>query len=217
MWIFLGITGALAAIITFIAMLRVYIIVKSDDQGELMLRYKILWKTFGEDPDPNDPVVKALKKATGIENLERVNVQKDIQRSGLQTAISQTVEILVALFKEVLNILQYCTATKFEVHALCTSEDAAEAAITYGETCALVYPLLGMLENALKKVRPRGKNIDIRCSFDGEKEPVRYNFTVYLRMRHVLAALWRVSLAEARRDIERERQNQARKPNTPSK
>ncbi len=215
MWIFLGIVGALAAIITFLATLRVYIIVKSDEKGELMLRYKILWKTFGEEPNPNDPIVKALKKATGIENLERANVQKDIKRSGLQSAVAQSVEILVALFKEVLNILKYCTATKFEVHILCTSEDAAAAAISYGETCALVYPVLGALENALRRVRK--KDIDIRCSFDGEKETAQYNFTVYLRMYNVLAALWRVSLAEVRRDLEKNRQAQARNSNTRSK
>ena len=42
MWIFLGIVAAIVLIITVILLLPVYIIVKSDEEGQLMLRYKFL-------------------------------------------------------------------------------------------------------------------------------------------------------------------------------
>ena len=66
MWIALGIVGFLAALITVILILPVKVIIKSDGNDELYLRYKFLGKTYGEDPDPNDPIILMLKKAGGV-------------------------------------------------------------------------------------------------------------------------------------------------------
>ena len=71
MWIFLGIVAFLALLITVILLLPVYVIIKTDKNGELIFRYKFLNKIYGEDPDPNNPVVKTLKKASGVSRLEK--------------------------------------------------------------------------------------------------------------------------------------------------
>ena len=57
MWIFLGILLFIATLITVILLLPVYIIIKSDENGELVLLYKFVGKTFGEEPDPKNPIV----------------------------------------------------------------------------------------------------------------------------------------------------------------
>ena len=62
MWIVLGIIGFLALLITVILLLPVKIILRNDDKEALILRYRFLGKTFGEDPNPDDPIVKAACK-----------------------------------------------------------------------------------------------------------------------------------------------------------
>ena len=71
MWIALGIIGFLAALITVILLLPVKVIIKNNENNELILRYKFLWKTFGERLDPNDPIIRTLKSLSGYERLER--------------------------------------------------------------------------------------------------------------------------------------------------
>ena len=58
MWIFLGIVAGLAAIVAIIWSLPVYVIIKSGEDGELILLYRFLGKWYGEDPDPNNPIIK---------------------------------------------------------------------------------------------------------------------------------------------------------------
>ena len=70
MWIFLGILAFIIILIIAILLLPVYVILRSDENGEVYLRYKILFKTFGEDPDPNNPIIKTLLDASGISELK---------------------------------------------------------------------------------------------------------------------------------------------------
>ena len=47
MWIFLGIIAFIILLITVILLLPVYVIIKTDETGEVIFRYKILFKTYG--------------------------------------------------------------------------------------------------------------------------------------------------------------------------
>ena len=62
MWIVLIVIACLALLITVICLLPVKVLLKNDAQNPLILRYKFLGKTFGENPDPNDPIIKTLKR-----------------------------------------------------------------------------------------------------------------------------------------------------------
>ena len=52
MWIAIGIAGFIAVLITVILLLPVKVIIKNDENNELILRYRFLFKTYGENPDP---------------------------------------------------------------------------------------------------------------------------------------------------------------------
>ena len=197
MWIVLGILAFLATLITVILLLPVKIILKNDENNELILRYKYLFKTFGEDPDPDDPIVKALLSATGVERLQTKNVQKNIQTEGLKSTISASFSMLIDLLKEVVALLKRCTVTRLRVPIRASGEDADDAAIHYGQCCTATYSLLNILRSFLK-VRKRGCNIDLGCNFF-EKSVFRYEVVLSIRAARVLGGLWRVAMAEARR------------------
>ncbi len=214
MWIALGIIGGLAALITIILLLPVRIIIKNDENNELILRYKFLFMTFGEDPDPNDPIVKALKTASGIDRLETKAIQKNIKSDGLQKAVSGSFATLVDLLKEVVTLLKRCKVTRLSVFIRCTGDGADEAAIHYGQCCTAVYSLLNFLRSFVK-VRKRGCKIDVGCDFLGTESVFRYDAVLTILAGSVLAGLWRAVMAEAKRTAaaqQKQPQKQQQKP-----
>ena len=198
MWIVLGILGFLALLITVIVLLPVKVIIRNDEQNELILRYKFLGKTYGEDPNPDDPIIKALKTATGVDRLEKKAIKENIQASGLQKAVTSSYAILVDLLKEVVALLKLCTITKLQVKIRCTGDGADQVAIHYGECCAATHSLLTLLRSFVK-IRKRGCNIDIGCDFIGSESVFDYHVVLMVRVGRVLSALWRVAMAEAKR------------------
>ena len=207
MWIFLSIVGVIALIILAILMLPVYIIIKSDENGELILRYKILFKTFGENPDPNNPILKALKKASGISRLEKKNLQSSAKETGLSTTVSQTLRIVIDLLREVVAILKYCTAKRFYIKVVCAEEDAADTAISYGKCCAAVYPIAGLL-SSIMKVHKKGQHIDISCDYLGGKDDFQFDFLISVRLFRVIAAFFRIAFKEAKRTVDEQTSQQ---------
>lgn len=198
MWIALCILAFLAIIITIILLLPVKVIVKNDENDVLILRYKLLFKTFGENPDPDDPLVKTLKKAGGVERLEKDSVEKNIRTDGLQKTISDSYAALVGLLKELVFLLKNCTVTRLDIKIRSADDDPSQAAICYGIYNAATHTLLGVLRSFLR-VRKRGCNIDIRCDFQQRTPLFRYHLVLAVPFYRVLEAFWRAAWAEAKR------------------
>ena len=203
MWIVLGILLFLAALITAILMLNVFIVIKSDKNGELYLVYKILGKTFGEEPDPNNPIIVALKKTTGVSQIDTASLKKSIKESGLTTTVSSTYHILISLLKEIKDLLKFCTAKKLQIDIVCTGEDAAQAAINYGKCSSVTYPFLCMVHSVVK-VKRGCEKINISCDYNSQNASFEYDILLSVRLCHLLAALIRVAYKEARRNLESE-------------
>ena len=208
MWIAIGIVGFLALLITVILLLPVKVIIKNDERNELILRYRFLFKTYGEDPDPNDPILVMLKKAGGIDRFEKKHLQQNIRSSGLRRTIVETYGLLIELLKELVGLLKYCTATKLQVKIRCAGSNAAQIAIRYGQYSAATHSLLNALQSFLK-IRKRGYDIDLGCDFSSEEEIFRYDVVLVVRFSHVLAAFWRVAMAEVKRTAA-EQENQTK-------
>lgn len=194
MMIFLGILGFLALLITVILLLPVKVIIKNDADNVLILRYRFLFKTFGEDPDPNDPIIRTLKTATGTDRLEKAFQEKQ----GITKTVTENYDMLKELIKELLTLLKRGTVTRLRIYIRCGGDGADETAIRYGLCCAATYGFLEALRNFVR-IRKRGQRIDIVSDFQEEILVFRYDVVVTLRVFRVLAALWRVVWAETKR------------------
>lgn len=214
MWIFLGVVGFIALLITIILLLPVYVILRTDENGDVYLRYKILFKTFGENPDPNNPILKTLKEASGISRLEKKNIKSDVEKDGFYETLGQTCRLLTGLLKELASLLKYCHAKKFVFKVVCAEETAADTAISYGQCCAIVYPLASFL-SSIMNVKKRGQKIDISCDYEGKKGSFDYDFVIWVRFYHVLAAFFRVAVKEAKRTAEKQIEAESKNQTSP--
>lgn len=203
MWIFLTILAILAAIVTVILLLPVDIIIKSSESGEMLLRYKFLFKTYGENPDPHNPIIKAVKKTTGIERLEIKAIKKNLKDKSYIPTAAETFNILVGLLKEVGRILKHFRAKRLWISVLCATDDAAKAAINYGQYSALIYPLLGAA-SAFIKIPSRAKRINLGFDPSLKEDAVHYDIVISISVLRVLSAFFRVAFAEAQRNLENE-------------
>ncbi len=201
MWIFLGIITFIVILITAILLLPVNIIIKNDENNNLILLYKILFKTFGEDPDPDNPLVKLIKETSGVSKIEKKSLEKNIEKSGLLNTVGDTMRILMNLLKEVAGLLKHCTAKKFHIKVVCSEDNAADTAITYGRCCSLVYPVTSFISSNMK-VRKKGQNIDISPDFTGNESVLRYDLLISVRLYRAVIALFKVAYKEAKRTTE---------------
>lgn len=198
MWIAFLILAILAIIIAIILLLPVKVIIKNDENDALILRYKLLFKTYGENPNPDDPIVQALTKAGGVDRFRKKNIQRNIQSEGLQKTVSDSYTALIDLLKELLGLLKKCTIIKLDVRILCADSDPSKAAINYGIYNAVTHTLLGAL-HSLVRIRRRKVNVDIRCVFDTQPSSFRYEAVLAVPFFRVVAAFWRAAVAEAKR------------------
>ncbi len=198
MWIFLGILLFLAFLITAILCLPIYVIIKSDAEDSFYFRYKFLGKTYGENPNPNNPIVKSLKTASGLSRLEKDAIKKDIQDNNLLKTLKEDFVLVVDLLKEVLWLVKHCRAKVFRLKIVCSDDDPAEASIKYGACCIAVYPILDYLFSYIR-MRPSTKKIDISCDFEGGNSMFAFETVLVLRVYQVLGALFRTAMAEVKR------------------
>ncbi len=198
MWIFLGIVAFLGALITIILLLPISIIIKTDQNGELIIRYKLLNKIYGEDPDPNNPIIKTLKEASGINRLQKENLKDKVKNTSFLNTLGESFTLIIALLKRLFELLRYCNVRVLKLHIICAEADAAQTAIDYGRCCALAYPFLGFIHSNAK-VRKKGEDINISCDYESRKGDYDFELVLVLRFFRVLGAFFRVAYDEAKR------------------
>lgn len=201
MWIIFSILAILAIIIAIILLLPVKVIIKNDENNALILRYKLLFKTFGENPNPDDPIVKALLKAGGVDRLKKSNIQQNVKAEGLQQTVSDSYSALVELLKELVYLLKHCTIAKLTVQIHAADEDPSEAAVYYGIYTAATYTLLSAL-NSFLRIRKKNVNLDIRCVYHNAPALFRYHVVLTVPTYRVLAAFWRAVMEEVKRSAQ---------------
>lgn len=206
MWVFFGIVLFLAALITAIILLPVNIIIKKDDKGDMQILYKILHKTFGEEPDPNNPIVKVIKKGSGISRIEGSVLKQNAKDNGLLATTTETCRLVLALLREVVDILKYVKIKRFFLDVSVSGDDAAETAIDYGKCCAAVYPLCGFVSSHMK-VKKGGLKINISPSFETNDEHFDYDFVLSIGLGKLLAAFLRLAYKEAVRTVNEQNQS----------
>ncbi len=198
MWIFLGILAFIVLVVSLILISPVRFIIKSDEDGELMIRYKILFKTFGEDPDPNQPIVKALKEISGVSRLSKERLKQNAKASSLTETLKDSFSLILGLLKRLFELLKICKITTLRINIVCAEGEADKTAINYGTCYAVISPILNFLHSS-GNVRRRCESINITCDFEAEHGSYDYNIVLTVPFFRIVGAILRAAFDEAKR------------------
>lgn len=206
MWILAGIAAFIILLIAVILMLPVDVILKTDPTGELIFRYKFLGKTYGENPDPSNPVVKMLKETSGLSRVEKDKLADSIKSGGLSSTISESLSLIISLLKRLLQLLSHCKVKVLKLRIVCAENDAAKTAIGYGACHAIVWPIIGLVHSNMK-VCEKGEEINIACDYSNGKGSAEFETIITVRVFRALVALIHAAADEAKRIAEKENQD----------
>ena len=162
MWIALGI---LAAVIIIGLCLPVHICLRVNEKTSFSLQLRYLWLTF----DADSSFGNAFKKETKAPKADSPTLQDRIHTDGLGKTLSDTYAMLTRVLKAAVKLLGKCTLRKLHIKIRCGGEDAAVAAIHYGQYNAMTHGFLNALQ-AFLKIQKKNCRIDIACDFGGKNQ-----------------------------------------------
>ena len=184
----IGIVLAVILLIIAIALcLPVDVFIAADDKNGLKLLYRFLGKMYGEEPDPNNVIIKGVKKAVGISHLGSVKAIKTTMESrGTAVTVKETADVLLAILNRVVWLLKYCKIIKCYIESINAGDDAA---IEYGTACAVIYPLVGYVESNFK-VNKRKMKVNIVCDYLSDESSYSVDIVLRVKMFHIIRALF---------------------------
>lgn len=186
MWIALGIIGFIFFIVITFLLLPVKFIIKNDKENNFSFICKFFFFSFGDNKKENKTFGN-FKKKVGADKKKKEGKSK----TDILTLVKENLGLLKDVLVELVGLLKHCKGEKFQLEIVCYSDDAALAAIHYGECCAVVYPILGFI-NSLVKVKDRKRKIDIRCDYNCGKSSVSFEFCLSVKICYILVAAFKV-------------------------
>lgn len=175
-------------IIGVIILLPVDVVFLDDEKEGFKIMLRFLGKLYGEEPDPDNKILKEITKVTGADKLlDKKKVQSSLDSKGVSLTAREMLNMLKLFLGRVIWILPKGKLSKMDINYVCGG-DAAEAAIEYGIACATLYPITAMIEDRVKTKR-NASNVRLKCDFDAEKSLFNMDIELRFMIIYVLIAL----------------------------
>ena len=201
LWIILGIFAFFALLLAL--PLRIFLRYSPEDGLQYRVKYAFIPLADSqapEKPEKQKPekapetqkknsggAVRTLLSFLGLEDVSSAaNVRHAIGEKGLVETLRGVTEAVGALLRRTGRLLRKGVFKKFDLSIVCGDDDPANAAARYGTLCAAVYPLLTMLDSAMKFRRRR---VDIRCDFSQEGTQATFDGQLNYRPWHFVCFL----------------------------
>lgn len=114
------------------------------------------------------------------------NAREAFDQKGLLQMLGDLATAVGKIFARIGKLLSRGVFRHFDLQILVGDEDAADAAITYGRLCSIIYPTITLLDSAMKF---RNRAVDIRCDFEEESTVVRFDGQLNFRPWHFVLFL----------------------------
>lgn len=218
-WILLGILFFFALLLAL--PLRIFLRYTEENGLQYRVKYAFLPLADSEKPKKAEEVAAKKQKDTaekpkkvsggavqsllsflGLEDISSAaNAKRAIDEKGLLEVLHGVTEAVGSLLKRTGRLLRKGVFKRFDLRIVCGDGDPADAALRYGTLCAAVYPLLTLLDSAMKCKR---RKVDIRCDFDAEGMQASFDGQLNYRPWHfvcfVCGLLWRYLQSKIRKE-----------------
>lgn len=211
LYIFLGLL-AIVGVIAGVVLSPVRIYIHYNEEDGLQYSAKFFWYTAldSEEDTQNDSTQKSTGKKTGngknvkkkqektglesfceylgLEDIASIaNAKKALSQKGLEQTLNDLSVALQNIFGHIGKFFSKGVFRHFTLRVVVGDEDAAEAAMSYGRICGIIYPAVTLLDSAMKF---RRRTVDIRCDFAKESTSVAFDGQLNFRLLNILVFLW---------------------------
>ena len=190
----IGIVLAVLVLITaVILLLPVRLFLYFGENGDFKVLCRVLFFTFGKEAGAQESLQEWFLSLIR-EDKKDGDGKKDApqkKKQPLSLSPEELLGVIGSFFRQLGVLIRHCRVTRFHLDIVCADEDAADAALNYGRTCAVVYPAYEYIKSIIH-INESGEKISIRCDFTKEKTTVTLDTVVSVRVAHIAAAALRL-------------------------
>ncbi len=198
---------AIIALIVLLLALPLRIYLRYAPEQGFQFRVKYLFLTLSDSTKeqaskkPEQPKLPAAQKEKGggkaTERLldflglkdvsSKMNFKRAFDEKGLLEIIRGVSASVKDLLSRIGKLVKKSVFKRFDLRIAVGDSDAADCAFRYGTVCAAVYPLLTMLDGAMKFKK---RDVDISCDFERESTTAVFDGQLNYRPIHVVGFLF---------------------------
>ncbi len=173
MWIYIvaGIVLLLAVFFLSPIVLRV----KFEDTLQIQLRFWFVSYSLY----PKGKKAKSSPK----KSKSKTKQQSSAGKQGTVEKVRGIFSVLSTLLHSSLRLVDGARVRNLKLTLGITGEDAADAALTYGQVCSVVYPVLGYVDSKMKLVNPQ---VNIYCDYTAEDSVIKGSCNVCVSAYHAV-------------------------------
>ena len=191
LWIILG----LIVLIWLLLMMPLRIFLHYGEELHFRVKYGPIPIYDSEKPPvpkrtekPNAPkkkkysTVGKLLDFLGLSEISSIaNAKDSVRTQGIVGTLHAVFIGIKKLFSRIFRLVRKGKFKKFRLSVLVGDEDGGDAALLYGQVCAIAFPLLSYLE---KVIRFSEQKLDIRCDYSLENTVVHFEGQLNYRPWH---------------------------------
>ena len=135
----------------------------------------------------NSSAVSGLMNFLGLGDIASVaKAKKALEQKGLTEMLADVSTAVGKIFARIGQLIARGVFKHFTLRIIVGDEDAADAAMTYGRICGIIYPLVTMLDSAMNF---RRRTVDLRCDFNEENTAIDFDGHLQYRPWHFVLFL----------------------------
>ena len=208
-------------LILLILAVRVDIIIEKHKETGIKVYLKVLGVSIGREKEDRPgrkkkkpavsrsekkggSIFNRIMKAIGLSRVESGGaIKKSLLHDGAGETVRETAESVMIILREVFSAVGHVRVNRLEIKSVSAGEDAGQAALRYGISCSVLYPLVGYVMSG-GKVNRKKTTVDISCDFEAEKPQLDLDITLSLRVFYAVKAAVGIILENMKRKTEGE-------------
>ena len=163
---------SILSVLLILLSIPVHIKINYAEEVSFTVQYLFLKKKLTENKEESEKTLPEKSEE------KKPNPAKEyIDSKGLRSFLRIIKEIVKLSAADTYKILKHIKVAELDIYAVAGGENAAEAAMLYGESCSIVYPAVNILKGISKSKNCRA-TVDIDYSLDESKVKANANISI---------------------------------------
>ncbi len=173
MWIYVVAGIVLLLVLLFLS--PIVLTVKFEETLQVKLRFLFvsLWVY------PKEKKAKSSPK----KSKSKTKQQPSSSKQGTVEKVRGIFSVLSTLLSSSLRLVDGARVRNLKLTLGITGKDAADAAISYGQVCSVVYPVLGYVDSKMNLINPQ---VNIYCDYTAEESVIQGSAVVCVSAYHAV-------------------------------